>query len=528
VWGIMPALGTIAIALLSNFAIGYFDVRPAGVWYGVESPRPKREFAVRLATYNVENLFDGDDDPSLSGEHDDLAEQTSGLRLKALSAVIRNLNADVLCLQEVESQKCLKWFRDTYLADLGYEHIASIDAMYYRGVEQSILSRFPITSARVFTGEDFSLLDAQARCTPALAQKLGGSWAAINPKSTTHFQRAPLVATVQLSDRYALSVVVVHSKAGGFDHQRELEAIKVGDVVSRVLRDNPSCNLAVLGDFNATPNSMSVKVLRAGELELVSAYDFRWNPQAPFATYATHSSGRPLDYIFMSRALAADCVPDSYFVLGTLHPPSSWDYRRAKEIPPPDGYASDHYPVVVDLDVSMDRGPEQFEPRQRGPAGSAPATTETPSLGSDSTGAPGKTEGSKQADQATQPKAGIPIAPAKPADLKLRPLSQGQPSADDIKRAERLIDAGWKFQMPRPKSARAGWGVADARTTWWPGYWLHAESGRTSKAEPNPSDGFAGDNEASQAWRNGGAPPRPTIVEWLCSDRDGIEPETGG
>ncbi len=37
--------------------------------------------------------------------------------------------------------------------------------------------------------------------------------------------------------------------------------------------------------------------------------------------------------------------------------------------------------------------------------------------------------------------------------------------------AVELYSQGWRFTMPRPKSAQAAWGNYDRRTTWWYGYW---------------------------------------------------------
>ena len=36
-------------------------IRPAGVWYGVEKAPEKKAGAIRIAAYNVENLFDAVD-----------------------------------------------------------------------------------------------------------------------------------------------------------------------------------------------------------------------------------------------------------------------------------------------------------------------------------------------------------------------------------------------------------------------------------------------------------------------------------
>ena len=132
--------------------------------FGRENPLPKRDGSIRVASYNMLNLFDPVDDPALSGNYDDLPMATSSDRCESMARAIKALDADILCLQEIESEEALKWYRDTYLKGLGYDHLASKDVGYYRGVEQSVLSRFPITAVTTWPEED--LTDMQSRRKP--------------------------------------------------------------------------------------------------------------------------------------------------------------------------------------------------------------------------------------------------------------------------------------------------------------------------------------------------------------------------
>lgn len=88
---------------------------------------------------------------------------------------------------------------------------------------------------------------------------------------------------------------------------------------------------------------------RAG---LLNSYDWRpWIEGKVTAEqirdrFITHESGRAIDFILVSESLANELVPDSFFVLSTLHPGDAYDWRKDKA---PQGHASDHYPVAVDL-----------------------------------------------------------------------------------------------------------------------------------------------------------------------------------
>jgi hypothetical protein len=481
------------------------EVPPPGMFYGIEKARPKSKGALRLATYNVENLFDQKDDPANPFDQDEMTDEA---RLQNLAKTIRELDADILCLEEVESKECLLWFRDNYLKGLGYEYAASEDNGYNRGIEQSVLSRVPIEKAEVYTGADLVISDMEARRNADAAKRLGGTWAPpAKGAIPERFQRSPMRVDLKTKDGYPLTVFVVHFKAGrDFDHQRELEALQVEAWVEAELAKNPDANIAVVGDYNGTPNDMNVKALRMSDDGLVSAYDWRFDPKAKAATYATHASERAIDFIVMSSGLAADCVDGSYFVLGTMQLHREADWRTAEK---PKGYASDHMPVSIEL-VPKDKPASAF--KRAAPKGNSEGSGEAgagagAASGASSGAATGATSGSSSATG------------------ELRAVEGGkQAPAADVAASKALVAAGWRYVMPEPKSKAAKWGTKDTRTTWFPGYWKNA-SGATSVVQPSAADQFKGDGAAKPAWRDGGSPNAPTWIEWLCSESGGVMPE---
>jgi len=307
--------------------------------FGIEKAPRKAGGAIRLGTYNMLNLFDHVDDPNLSGEFDDLPMKTSDDRCRAMAKAIRELDADILAVEEIESLEALTWFRDTYLKDLGYTHVLARDVGYYRGVEQGILSRFPIVEDRIWPEADLRNVTRE-----------GLGWAQpgaeVKPGERIPFQRSPLMVTVKVRDDYSLTLFAVHHKAGNFDFQREGEALMINSIISEIARKDPSRNIAVLGDFNAAPWDKSLRVyLQNGFTDtLAGRTTDNSNPEA--LQYRTHESMRVLDYILLNSAAFREFLPGSAFVLGTLHPGDKYDYKTDT---PPKGYASDHYPVGVDL-----------------------------------------------------------------------------------------------------------------------------------------------------------------------------------
>ncbi len=308
------------------------------VRFGVTEAPAKREGTIRLATYNVENLFDGVDDPALSGRYEDIDDEKPEAELVAVAAAIRALDADVLALQEIESEAVITGFRDTYLSDMGYEHLASIDAGDERGIEQAVLSRFPITKVENWPRRELG----------GVHPEQWGDDVNYNAGAPIRFHRSPLrvdveaPGTVTGGEPYGLTLYVVHAKSGGpGEYWRQAEAAALTEIIRAQLAAEPLANIAVIGDFNALLNDRSVQwIVWTGFHDALGASG------VPGPAFVTHESGRKIDHILAHQNLLPEIVPGSGFVLGTPALPEGLDWRESWR---PEGYASDHYPVAVDI-----------------------------------------------------------------------------------------------------------------------------------------------------------------------------------
>lgn len=303
----------------------------------------RTEGTIRLASYNVLNLFDDVDDPTEEGFVDDFHNSRNNLRgkpepqLQAVADAIRAIDADIIGLQEIESLKALTNFRDNYLSDMGYDYIVSLDMGHARGIEQSIISRFPVVGEQVWPNMALEGMhpanlegrDADLAGTPML------------------FRRGPLKATVQVpgegGQTYDLTLFVVHHKSGrSFQYWRDAEANAVINLVNQELAANPDANIAVLGDFNATPGSSSLNLYteEAGMVDVKKADDLVGTASI------THASNRTIDFILINQNMNKERVEGTAFVYATHLRPRDMNWR---DTPTPPGYAADHMPLTVDV-----------------------------------------------------------------------------------------------------------------------------------------------------------------------------------
>ena len=305
--------------------------------FGLTEAMPRVDGTIRVGSYNMLDFFDQENDPSLEGKYDDFGDNpgpTSLERCEELAKMIRKLDADVLALQEIESLEALKWFNSKFLSGMGYK-CASKDVEYYRGIEQSVLSRFPITNIITWENADLTKIE-----------RVGGGWTDIpSDRDEISFQRSPLCVTVATPGGYKLTLFIVHQKSGRNAWHRELESLQIMQYINDMVERNPNRNIMVIGDFNAQPWDRSLRVyFRDGMTDALSirALNIDWDDLSPLRK--THTSDRMLDFILLNPAAMGEYVIDSGFVLGS----SSQEYDWMNE-PPPSGYASDHCAISIDL-----------------------------------------------------------------------------------------------------------------------------------------------------------------------------------
>jgi len=306
--------------------------------YGLSKAPEKSEGAFRITTYNIENLFDDVDDPTLSDRDEDIDDTKPEHQLIAVARAIHKLDSDVICMQEIESLDALMWFKDKYLSDMGYDHVISLDAGNSRGIENAVLSRFPLSNPELWIGKELGGVHPEKY----------GSGKNFLAGEKLAFRRSPLKLDVNIpamgdEDAWTLTLFVVHHKSGRYSqYWREAEAKMITKFAHDVETEYPERAIMVLGDFNAQLRDESVKIYMKNGF-----HDIFANSNMSGRKIITHESNRRIDLILANKAASGYVVKDTAFVLGTASRPEGVDWRMMDTF---EGYASDHYPVSVDLE----------------------------------------------------------------------------------------------------------------------------------------------------------------------------------
>jgi endonuclease/exonuclease/phosphatase family metal-dependent hydrolase len=198
--------------------------------------------------------------------------------------VIGEVNADVLCLIEVENRPVVRRFNDTILKSAPYRHAMVIDGNDDRGIDSGIMSRWPIRNMR-------SRVDDP---DPVTKRPL--------------FSRDCAEFQIDVPGWRMLWVLVNHFKSRGYGRQSDNDAkrLRQAERVSEILQ---RFNLAkdwvvVAGDLNELPKSPSLAPLlaRAGlrnTFDILPAGADRWTHRGD----ATPSKNDQIDYLLVSDAL---------------------------------------------------------------------------------------------------------------------------------------------------------------------------------------------------------------------------------
>lgn len=298
--------------------------------------------SLRLATFNVENLFaryrfkDGFQPTADDGfTVNDLAFRIHDEESKKITAkAIRAVNADIICLQEVESLPVLDRFNAFYLGGMKYAYRAVIDCFDPRQIDVAVLSRHPIVGLRSHREE------RNASGTAFL------------------FSRDCLEIEIAV-DGQPLTLYANHFKSmmEGRDAtraRRQEQAGRVAEIVdSRWKKSGYKGNFVVLGDLNDYPDGktgLSALLDHKGLVNVLTRL-----PQAEQWThyYAGGNAYRQLDYLLLSAGLAKANKGKPVVMRRGL----PWRAQQVAEerldgVGENDPKASDHAPLYMDLTLT--------------------------------------------------------------------------------------------------------------------------------------------------------------------------------
>ncbi|MEZ6196253.1 MAG: endonuclease/exonuclease/phosphatase family protein [Planctomycetota bacterium] len=262
------------------------------------APADPRANVLRVATWNLLNLFDEVDDPDRPDEDTD---PKSFADMVAMARFLDEIEADVVGVQEVENRRILERL-NSYL-ERPFAYVELIEGNDFRGIDVGILSRVPIERA------------ASHRQMPL--------------EGDQRYSRDFPFFRLRPTDRDALQVGVVHLKSKRGDKKtsdawRHAEAMGVATVVKRQLELEPKTPCLVMGDFNDRRDSEPLAPI-FGVLEDLTA---KLVPESDRFSFVHRGEPEQIDFILTANLRAT----------------------RARILHRPDN-PSDHHPVIVDFDL---------------------------------------------------------------------------------------------------------------------------------------------------------------------------------
>ena len=275
----------------------------------------------KVATYNVKNMTDVFDDPY---SRDEDLKVKPRQEIQAIADTLRHINADVVALQEVESEHVLQAMVNEMLPDMGYGYVAVEPTNARHAQHLGILSRRPILSV---TSHRYLNL--------TLPEK----------KRTWRFARDVLKVQLQATPTRQLTLYVVHFKSrrdssddAKSTNWRLAEAAATRRIISEQITQDPNALILLVGDVNAPLNTPAINLLlkiRPDGLPML--FDTHAGlPEQARITYLKKPYRSTIDYILASKTMHMRLVKDTPTV---IHDPDLLQ-------------GSDHAPLSAIFDLS--------------------------------------------------------------------------------------------------------------------------------------------------------------------------------
>jgi endonuclease/exonuclease/phosphatase family metal-dependent hydrolase len=311
--------------------------------------------AVRVATFNVENLFarfrfNSDVDPEKAVKDGWDANKTY-FRIfdedekRITGKLIRSLDAEVLALQEVESLDTLRRFRGDYAGGpKAFPYTVLVDGNDPRLIDVAVMSKHPIVSVRsnqhLRSGKAYLF----SRDCLEVELDIGG---------------APL----HLFVNHFKSMLDKHDPKNGRRNtraRRQLQAKTVKEIVEARFGtqagEHPFIVLGDLNDYLETDDAGSTGISElVGWSQVENVVERRqegdrWTHYFRQRAAPKKDSYKQLDYLLVSKSLAAKTGSVPQIVRkGLTKAADLYTGPRFPEVGDPKPVASDHCPVVLDV-----------------------------------------------------------------------------------------------------------------------------------------------------------------------------------
>ena len=242
--------------------------------------------SLRVGFWNVENLFDLEDDPTTRDEEfaiggkKNVTQEIYDLKMQNCASVLADMNADVLGLCEVENFFVLDELNREYSGrDYKIIHYDSPDS---RGIDNALMydpAVFEVVSRRAIRNELPS-----GRPTRDILYVLGKY------------------------EGVELHIYVNHwpSNYGGKEQaipKRRATARLLANEVANILSDDPDAEIVLLGDFNEDPTDDNVRILKSVNMSSLME-PMMGEPKV--GTYVYRGEDLFLDQIIVSSGLNDD------------------------------------------------------------------------------------------------------------------------------------------------------------------------------------------------------------------------------
>ncbi|MFG0250315.1 MAG: endonuclease/exonuclease/phosphatase family protein [Phycisphaeraceae bacterium JB051] len=239
---------------------------------------------LKLAAYNLWNMFDIYDDPYTQDESTRVKPRK---QIEAVAQIIKEMDADVVGCVELENDHILRAMAMDMLPESGYKYFGATESNSGRGIQIGVMSRLPILS---ITSHKFRKLTLPGE------------------KRTWSFARDLVQVTVQVTDSQILDVFLVHFKSkrstSGDPESgkwRLAEATMARQIMEQTHKAHPDHWIAIMGDFNDTPESKTIQHLLAAPKFLTDTHSHL--PADKRITYLHKPYRSTIDYILAGPQL---------------------------------------------------------------------------------------------------------------------------------------------------------------------------------------------------------------------------------